>query len=94
VKGPVVQKARERVAPRQFGQAARDLSEVQEQAVVKSLASPSLAVSLQHATESEKLRHDFCLAQTEALALARVVCCELSRVAPGFERGDERRQRP
>jgi hypothetical protein len=94
VEGPVVQEPRERVPPGQLGQTARDLSEVQEQAVVERLASRSLAVSLQHAAEGEELPHDFRLAQTEALALAGVVCCELSQLASGFEGGDERWKRP
>ena len=93
VEGTMMQESRQGVPPRQLGQAASDLSEVEEQAVVESLASPALAVPLEHAAEGEELCDDLRLAQTEPLALTGVVCCELSRVAC-IECGDERRKRP
>jgi hypothetical protein len=94
MKGPMMQEPGERVPPRQFGQTARDLSEVEEQTVVECFASPALAMPLEHAAEGEKLCNDLRLAQTEPLAFAGVVCCELSRVAACIEGGDERRKRP
>jgi hypothetical protein len=94
MEGPVMQESRQGVPPRQLGQAARDLSEIEEQAVVECFASPALAMPLEHAAEGEELCDDLCLAQTEPLALAGVVCCQLSRVAACIESGDEGRKRP
>lgn len=94
VEGPMVQEPREGVPPRQLDQAAGDLSEVEKQAVVECLASAALAMSLEHTAEGQELRDDLCLAQTEALALARIVRSELGRVAARLEGGDERRKRP
>jgi len=94
VERPVVQESRQGVPPRQLGQAARDLSEVEEQALVECFASPALAMPLEHAAEGEELCDDLRLAQTEPLALAGVVCCELGLVAACIEGGDERRERP
>jgi len=59
--------------------------------VVECLASPALAMPLEHAAEGEELCDDLRLAQTEPLALAGVVRRELSRVAACIEGGDERR---
>jgi small subunit ribosomal protein S2 len=94
VEGPMVQEPREGVPPRQLGQAARDLSEVENQALVECLASLALPVPLEHAAQRQELRYDLRLAQTEALALAGVVRCELVRIAACLECGDERRERP
>jgi small subunit ribosomal protein S2 len=94
VEGPMMQESRQGVPPRQLGQAARDLPEVEKQAVVECFASPALAVPLEHAAEGEELCDDLRLAQTEPLALAGVVRRELSRVAACIEGGDERRKRP
>ena len=94
VEGTMMQESRQGVPPRQLGQAARDLSEVEEQAVVECFASPALAMPLEHAAEGEELCDDLRLAQAEPLALSGVVCCELSRIAACIERGDERRKRP
>jgi hypothetical protein len=55
VESPMVQESRQGVPPRQLGQAARDLSEVEEQAVVEYFARPALAMPLQHAAEGEEL---------------------------------------
>jgi small subunit ribosomal protein S2 len=94
VEGSMVQEPGERVPPRQLGQATRDLAEVEQQAVVECLASPALAMSLEHAAEGEELCDDLRLAQPESLALPGVVCCELGRVAACLQGGDEGRKRP
>jgi hypothetical protein len=94
VESPMVQEPREGVTPRQFGQATRDLPEIEQQAVVERLASPAFAMSLEHAAEREELCDYLRLAQTESLALPGVVCCELSRVAACLQGGDEGRKRP
>ena len=92
VKGPWLE-AGERVAPRPVGEVAGDLSDVQERQWSSASRAPRSPCRSSTRPSARSSAGDLRLAQAEALALAGVVRCELSRVAPVFERGDERRQR-
>jgi hypothetical protein len=94
VESTMMQEPRQGVTPRQLGQAAGDLSEVEEQTVVERLAGTALPMPLEHAAEGQELCDDLGLAQTEPFPLPGVVSGELSPVAACIEGGDERRQRP